>query len=153
MEIMITIAVIIVFLLSLGFEIFEIAFLAMHLVVLGVFIMFIMFSYNLLRMVTAERVDASFTKTAKPPKRNFEVAHYKYNDIEYPCAFPSEPLMRRRIYTPEKTYKVRLNRCTKRIYDRYAAATCIIGFVFSGLITAPAVWLVYIIDTVGTKGV
>lgn len=153
MELILTIAVIIVLLLLLGFEVVEILLLAMNFIVLGVFVMFIMFSYSFFRMVTAEKTDAVFTRIARPPKRGFEVAYYMCSGTEYPCAFPSEPLMRKRIYAPEKTYRVRLNRRTNRIYDKYAEMTCIIGFVFCGLFTAPAAWLMYVIDTVGIKGV
>lgn len=153
MELLITVVVIVVFMLLLGFEVFEIALFAAALIVLGGFLVFIMFSYSLFRMVTAEKVDAVFTKTAKAQKRDFEAAHYKCSGIEYPCAFPSEPLMRKRIYTPDKIYKVRLNRRTKRVYDRYAMATCIIGFVFCGLFTVSAGRLIYIVAAVVTKGV
>lgn len=153
MEFLITVAVVVVLMLLLGFGVFEIALLAAALTVIGGFFVFVMFSYSLFRMVTAEKVDAVFTKTAKPPKRNFEAAHYKCRGVEYPCAFPGEPLMRKRIYTPDKTYKVSLNRRTKRVYDRYAKITCIIGFVFCGFFTASAGWLIYIVAAVGTKGV
>ena len=35
------------------------------------------------------------------------------------------------LYLPDKTYNVWLNAKTKKVYDPYTTATCILGLVFS----------------------
>lgn len=136
MEVIITIAAIIVLMLFIGFKLETILMCGLVVIALFIVLMFLLFSYSLFRMITGKKVEAKFTKIDKISKRKFDAAYYEYDGEEYPCAFPSEPIMRKKIYSDVKNHIVRFNKKTKCVYDRYASLTCVIGFIFSAVLTA-----------------
>ncbi len=131
MEIILTIVIIIVLCVCLGVDIELLALGAVVLALLMIAAMFILFAYSIIRVVVSKKYEADFLRIDKNPKGRFNVAYYKIEDSEYPCAFPSEVLMKKHIYNPKKEYTVRLDKRMKNVYDRYAELTCVIGFVFS----------------------
>ena len=52
------------------------------------------------------------------------------NTEEYPCIFPEEGVFRKKLYNPEKECTVFLVKRFRRVFDRYAVITTIIGLVF-----------------------
>ena len=141
MEIVLVLCVLAALMLIIGFDISTIIACGVFLLAAGIILMFLLFAFSLIAMLSAKMVMTDFVKIDKSPRGRFDVAYYKFDGKEYPCAFPSEPLMRRRIYAPDKAHRVRLNRRTGTVYDRYASITCVLGFVFSGLLTAGIIWL------------
>lgn len=141
MEIVLVLCIIAVLLLIMGFDISIIIACGALLLAVGAVLMFLLFAYSLFNMLTAKRVGTAFVKIDRSPNGRFNVAYYEYAGREYPCAFPSEPLMRKRIYAEDKTHTVLLNKRTVRVYDLYASITCILGFAFSGLLTAGIILL------------
>lgn len=142
MEVILTIVIIIVLCVCLGVEIELLALGAVILALLMIAAMFILFAYSIIRLAVSKKHEAEFTKIDKSPRSRFDTAYYKVDGVEYPCAFPSEVLMKKRIYNSEKKYTVRLDKRMKNVYDRYAELTCVIGFVFSFAAVAFIVLLV-----------
>ena len=49
---------------------------------------------------------------------------------EYPCIYPEEGIFRKKLYNPDKECTVFLTKRFRRVFDRYAVITTIIGLVF-----------------------
>lgn len=113
--------------------------------------MFFLFAYSFVCLLFSRKCDARFVRIEK--KGKFSSAVYIVDGAEYFCIFPCEAIFRKRIYNPEKPYTVRLNKRIKRVFDRNALITCITGFLFSAVSSGFAAAFIYVISTVGTKGV
>lgn len=109
--------------------------------VLVILLMLAMFIYAMLCMLFSKKTEGKFLRTDKNPKGGFTVAYYSVGGEEYPCMFPSEVFFSSRIYTEGRLYKIRLNRSRKCVFDKFAAATCILGFVFSLLFAVAAAFV------------
>lgn len=131
MEVILTIVIVVVLCVCLGVEAEVLMIGGACLAVLILLAMFALFTYSIIRVAVSKKYKADFSRIDKNPKGQFNVAYYKIEDSEYPCAFPSEPIMKKRIYNTEKKYTVRLDKRSRNVYDRHASLTCIIGFVFS----------------------
>lgn len=131
MEYIIGLCIIIVLLLLIGVKSGTIIAGIFLLLCAVLLLLLIFFAYSMFRLVTSKRLEADFLKTDKAPKGEFKVAYYLCEGKEYPCAFPAEPFFEKKFYPSHKKHKVMLNRKTKTVYDRYAAVTCAVGFVFS----------------------
>ncbi len=90
----------------------------------------IMFTYCLVRLILAERKEARFTRVDTPtPTSTHKVAFYQIGDTEYPCLFPEEGILRRRLYRTDRTYRVWLMQKRGRVFDRYSVITIIFGLI------------------------
>jgi len=139
MEAVAAIAVIAAVLLLLGFKASTLAFIG--LAVLGLLFMLVtlLFVYFFIRMLFAGRKQAEFTRIDKSPRSPFKVAYYMVDGTEYPCVFPEEGFLENKLYKSGKNYRVLLDRRKKYVYDRFAIATCTIGFFFSTAFSAATV--------------
>lgn len=142
MELILIVVVVIMLCLSLGINAELILVGMTALLALFLVAMFLLFAYSIFRMLTAEKTVANFLRIDKNPNGKFDVAYYKIENEEYSCAFPSEIVMKKKLYSGDKQYKVRINKKTKRIYDKNASITCITGFVFSSLMMGLVVFLI-----------
>ena len=142
MEFLILLIVIIVFCLCLGLGPIEIFIGFSMIFLLLVLLTALFFLYNIFRIVLSKRVKATFTKVDTSPKSKFTVAYYKSCDEEYPCIFPNEPLLRKILYKEGKEITVLFDKKHRRVYDRYSVITCFVGFVFTVLTVAGAVYFV-----------
>lgn len=107
--------------------------------------MILLFVYFFVRLLFSKKYEAYFSRIDRPEKTKFRTAYYMVDDVEYPCVFPSETIFPDILYKKDKKYHVYLNSRMKRVYDRFAFATCVMGFSVSILIVAAAV-IVYIIS-------
>lgn len=98
--------------------------------------MTLLFTVCLLLLITAKRRPAAFSKIEKSGKSAFATAFYVVDGEEYPCIFPAESTRLTRLYRRDKTYHVMYSRRLKRVFDRFALTTCILGFIASGFMTA-----------------
>ena len=57
----------------------------------------------------------------------YKVAYYLVNGEEYPCLFPEEGIFRKRFYNTEKECHLLVNRRLRKVFDRYAIITCVLG--------------------------
>ncbi len=111
------------------------------LVLLAVILLFI---YFFVRLLFSRKHEAYFSRIDRPEKNKFRTAYYIVDGVEYPCVFPAEGVFLNALYRKDRKYHVRLNSRMKRVYDRFAFATCIIGFSVSIFIMVSAV-AVYLI--------
>lgn len=142
MEFLILLIVIIVFCLCLGLGPIEIFIGFSMIFLLLVLLTALFFLYNIFRIILSKRVKATFTKVDTSPKSRFTVAYYKSCDEEYPCIFPNEPLLRKILYKEGKEITILLDKKHNRVYDRYSVITCFVGFVFTVMTVAGAVYFV-----------
>ncbi len=91
----------------------------------------LLFVYFFICLLFSEKREAEFSRTGKSGKNKFSKAYYIVDGMEYPCIFPEEKFFGVEFYRKDKKYHVRLNRRFKFVYDRFAYATCIIGFLTS----------------------
>lgn len=130
-EVILTIVIVVVLCVCLGVDAEVLMIGGVCLAGLMLLAMFALFTYSIIRFAASKKCEAEFSRIDKNPKGQFNVAYYKIEGREYPCVFPSEPIMKKIIYNSEKKYTVRLDKRSQNVYDRHASLTCIIGFVFS----------------------
>ncbi len=106
--------------------------------------MILLFIYFFVRLLFSRKHEAYFSRIDRPEKNKFRTAYYIVDGVEYPCVFPAEGVFLNALYRKDRKYHVRLNSRMKRVYDRFAFATCIIGFSVSIFIMVSAV-AVYLI--------
>lgn len=107
--------------------------------------MILLFVYFFIRLLFSRKCEAYFSRIDRPEKNKFQTAYYIIDGVEYPCVFPAEGIFMNTLYRKDKKYHVRLNLRMKQVYDRFAFATCVIGFSASVFIVISAV-AVYLIS-------
>lgn len=131
MELIIVVVIILIFCLVLNVNINYIMFGFLALVGMFFALLTIGFTFCLVRLLLSKPKEAEFVKFDKAQKGKYKVAYYLIDGEEYPCMFPKEFIMENKLYSTEKTYKVMLNMRTKKVFDRYAIITCVLGLIFS----------------------
>lgn len=106
-----------------------------------VVIMLLMFAWSVIMLVFSKRREAEFLRTEKSPKGRFRVAYYKCGGEEYSCIFPAEPFFEKKFYPSDRKHSVWLIGKRKILFDRYAAVTCVTGFVFSLLLVVSMIYI------------
>lgn len=134
MEFILGLAIIIIILLILGFGPDVIIFGIIGLIGVLTVLTELFFLYCDVRLLFSKRRSATFTHIAKREKTNYETAFYMTDDGELPNIFPCEMIMRKRLYDPERTVKVRVDAGKKFVYDRNALLTIIFGTLLGGLL-------------------
>lgn len=89
----------------------------------------LLLTYFFVRLLFSKKCKAIFSRIDKSPKNNFKVAYYMVDGMEYPNVFPEEGFLRSRLYRSDKSCTVFLSRKKTFVYDKFAVATCTIGFV------------------------
>ena len=93
------------------------------------------------RLLFTKKHKAVFSRIDNSPRSTFRVAYYTIDGTEYPNVFPEEGLLRSKLYRSDKTSTVFLTKNKKFVYDKFACATCTIGFLLT-IATAAAVILI-----------
>ena len=113
-------------------------------------LMILIFSTALILLLFSKRRKARFVRIDLPYRSDkYKCAYYRiYDDNdqtgedqiigedqktgdEYPCIFPEEGLLRRKLYREDRDCTVFVLRRFKRVFDRYAVMTTILGLTFS----------------------
>lgn len=102
-------------------------------------VMSLIFIYFTIRLIFSEKTNAEFAEFEKYEKSRFSRACYTVDGEIYPCIFPEEGILRDKLYRKDKIYRIRLDRRKKRVYDRFATMTCIVGTIASTAVTVLAV--------------
>lgn len=131
MEVIIGLIIIIVICKIFGVSNFVIILCALGLIELAIIAMMLFFIYFSIHLVFTKKKQASFTKFGTPDKTKFKSAYYMIEDTEYPCIFPRESGFSSRIYNTDKIYNVWFSKSLKKVYDKWAIITCIVGLIFS----------------------
>lgn len=131
MEFIVVIAIILVLCLILGVNFNYILWGITILACILFGLMTLCFAYCIVRLAFAKRKEANFVRFDKVKDSRVEVAFYLVEGGEYACIFPKEFILENKLYSKEKTYTVMLDMKSKKVYDQYAIATCILGLLFS----------------------
>lgn len=89
------------------------------------------FVFSTIALLCSKKKEAKFLHTGSVGESKFQVAFYLVEGQEYPCIFPKEGLFEEKLYQKEKNYYVMLNQRMGKVFDRYAMTTCVLGLVFS----------------------
>lgn len=142
MEIVIILAIIVVICLVLGIGVSWIMIGLAALAGLFCLFMALFFTYYTVRLLFARRREARFLHFVPYAGGRFEAALYEVEGKEYPNVFLKEGIMDELLYPKDKTVHVMLHRKMGRVYDRFAFATCVLGFVFSVCLSFVIVYIV-----------
>lgn len=138
-EFLIGYVLIAVILLCMGFELVQIGMFTLALV--GVFIVLIglFFSICMVFLILSRPADAVFTEFDE--ERKFPVAVYRINGEDVPNMFPSEMIMRNKLYVPGKAIRLLYCKPRRAAIDKNALITMIAGsviFIPGGVFSAIA---------------
>ena len=130
MEFLIAFALVLVILLLVGVNFFDIGLLLLGLLDLLCLAMFCFFAFSLFRLFTCKRVKARFKEIAQKENLRFKVAWYVIGKEEACTVFPAEFLGKRLFYKRSEDIKVLL---TKKggVFDLNAILAIALGSVFS----------------------
>lgn len=133
MEFIIGLIVIIVICKILGVSNFVLILCGLGLIELTIIAMMLFFIYYTFHLFFTKKKQASFTKidVSDTNKVKFQTAYYMVDEEEYPCVFPREMGISSKLYKNDKIYNVRFSRSLKKVYDKWAVITCIVGLIFS----------------------
>lgn len=114
------------------------------LAVIGLIIvsMTLMFIYSLVCLLFSKKHDGYFSRIDKQDKNKFKTAYYIVDGKEYPCIFPAESMFTDTLYKKDHKYNVWLNTHKKKVFDRFAFATCITGFLTSLVIVISVIYMI-----------
>ncbi len=112
---------------------------SVHYIILGIVILVgissglfaIAFVISGILLLFSKRKEAHFLRMGNLKGSKFQVAYYLVEGIEYPCIFPKEGILEDKLYPKGKTCHVMLNKKLGRVFDKFAVATTLLGFVFS----------------------
>ncbi|MBP3379776.1 MAG: hypothetical protein J6K77_02790 [Ruminococcus sp.] len=131
MEIILGMITIIVICKILGVSNSTLALGGVGLIGLLIIAMALFFIYFTVHLLLARTKKAAFSRIDVPEKGRFKVAYYIVDGVEYPCIFPKESAFNSRLYRSGRLYTVRFSRYLKKVYDKWAMITCIVGLFFS----------------------
>lgn len=89
----------------------------------------LLLTYFFVRLLFSKKHSAVFSRIDQSPKNRFKVAYYMVDGAEYPNVFPEEGFLRSLLYRSDKSCTVFLSRKKTFVYDKFAVATCTIGFI------------------------
>ena len=133
MEALAVLFVIIVLCIILGVKPIMLATAGAILIGLVLIFMIVVFLFFFMKLLTSHKAEAEFSRIGVKTKGRFKVAFYKVDGVEYPNVFPEEGFLEDKLYKKDRKYKVYLNK-KGYVFDRFAVATCTIGFFTSILI-------------------
>ncbi|MBP5378255.1 MAG: hypothetical protein J6X85_10845 [Ruminococcus sp.] len=141
MEFILVIAIIVVLCIILGVK--TIYLLAAGAALLGLIYIasLALLCFFFVRLFFAKKHKAVFSRIDKNPRGSFKVAYYTIDGTEYPNVFPEEGLLRSKLYRSDRNSTVFLTKNKKNVYDKFACATCTIGFLLT-IATAVAVIMI-----------
>lgn len=131
MEIILGMITIIVICKILGVSNFALVLGGIGLIELAIVTMMLFFVYFNIHLLFSRTKKAAFTRIDVPKNGRFKSAFYMIDDTEYPCIFPKESAFNSQLYKDDRLYTVRFSRHLKRVYDKWAITTCIVGLIFS----------------------
>ena len=141
MEFILVIVIIVVLCIILGFK--TIYLLAAGAALLGLIytVSLMLLCFFFVRLFFTKKHKAVFSHIDKSPRGSFKVAYYTIDGTEYPNVFPEEGLLRSKLYRSDKNSTVFLTKNKKYVYDKFACATCTIGFLLT-IATVAAVLMI-----------
>ncbi|MCM1463260.1 MAG: hypothetical protein NC084_11215 [Bacteroides sp.] len=127
MEIFVGIAVLLTLVFCLTGELGAALMVFAGIVILFLWLLLGFFLYFFFTMLRAGKRSARFARFERDERVGFERAVYEVEGEEIPAVFPAEPILRARLYRPERPSAIRLSAKKKRLYDRPTCATVCLG--------------------------
>lgn len=93
------------------------------------------FVFATIVLLFSKRREGRFLRIGPVKDSKFQVAFYLVEEQEYPCIFPREGLLEEWLYRKDKVYHVMWNGKLGKVFDRFAVTTCVLGLVFSVLLS------------------
>ncbi len=131
MEIVILSIIILGYCLILGVDFNYIILVVLMLIGIFFGLLSLGFIYCFIRLFFSKLKTAKFLRFEKLRNDKYQAACYLVEGEEYLCIFPREGVMKNKLYQQDKIYHVMLNKRMRKVYDRFAIATCVIGLIFS----------------------
>ena len=126
-ELIVVVVLIILICLLIGVEATSVILGICGLLLLFVALMAAGFICFTVRIALSKKSSAEFVRIEKAEGAKFSAAIYRLEEGEFPCAFPAEIIMREMWYEKEKPCTVFFDGKKKRVFDRNAVITCIVG--------------------------
>ena len=105
------------------------------LVGIGTVLFAVGFLYCFIVLLCSKRKEAEFVRIGPAKGDSFQVAFYMVEGVECPCMFPREAILEDKLYKENQKYRVMWNQRKRKVFDRYACATCVLGLLVSVLLS------------------
>lgn len=125
MEYLIVAALVAVILWCVGFSVGDIAAMFAVLLCAAIVLVGLFFVFALVVLLSSHKASASFVKMNDDGR--YPCAVYKIGDSEFKNLFPSEMIMKDRLYVKDKEIDIRKCTFIKAVLDKNAVMTIIIG--------------------------
>ncbi len=86
-------------------------------------------------LLFSKRKEARFVRFDKLRDSKYQIAYYLAEGNEYPCVFPKEGIFSNKLYQQDRVYYVFFSKKLKKVFDRFATITCILGLVFWSILS------------------
>ncbi len=140
MEYVIGFGLVALLMLCLGFGFGDVAMLLMWILAGAVVLTALFFAAALFLLVTSKPVKAEFVRL--DDTKRFPAAVYRIGDGEFRNIFPSETMMKKKLYVEGKRKKVLKSRLFRFVIDGNALATIVIGaLVFIPSAVGTIMWI------------
>lgn len=93
------------------------------------------FVFCIVCLLFSKRKEARFIRFDKLRDSKYQVAYYLVEGNEYPCVFPKEGIFSNKLYQQDRVYYVFFSKKLKKVFDRFATITCILGLVFWSILS------------------
>ena len=137
MEAVAVIAIIVVLCICLGVKLQTILVFASFLLAAAVGLLLLTFVVMNIILLFTKKKKGYFVRIGKDDRQRFDAAYYMVDGRECRCIFPSEPIMKSRIYSADKEYTLHVTK-SGRVFDKTAVRTCLTGLITSSLLAAAA---------------
>lgn len=133
MEILITIAIILILCVISGISISTILSGVLLLTLLSAVLILLFFITCVVNLIASKKITVRFDRIDRENEKSFERAYYSDGENCYPNAFPYEKLLKSVLYTPGSETKVRLCRKKNKVFDRMSLFIVAAGILLSGM--------------------
>ncbi len=117
--------IILLFILGIGFDVISFGIAIVLMLMTAATELF--FLYYFIRLLLSKRREGEFVRIDRPEGGKFDRAYYLISEGELPNVFPCEFVMRDKLYKKGKRVKLRIDAGKKRVFDRNAFTTIVLG--------------------------
>lgn len=133
MEILITIAIILILLIISGITVSTILSGVLLLTLLSAVLILLFFLACVVSLIGSKKITVRFDRIDRENEKSFKRAYYSDGENCYPNAFPYEKLLKTVLYIPGSETKVRLCRKKNKVFDRMSLFVVAAGILLSGM--------------------
>ena len=134
MEILIIAVVIIVLALIMGVSVELITAVVLSIAGLLTLLMLVFFIYSFARLLRTKGCEGTVAGLREHERYKYPWAWYRVGEKEYRNVFPSEVILRDRLYPVGKLCRLRINEKQGVVYDRNALLCIVIGLALSAIL-------------------